>query len=209
MKEAPKLVDSVRFDSHGLVPAIVQDADTREVLMLAFMNRDSLSLTLEKGETYFFSRSRQEIWHKGETSGNLQAVRRIRLDCDFDALLIEVTPKGPACHKGTYSCFGVEPGLGGFLAHLYEIIEGRKEMRPEGSYTTYLFDSGLDKILKKVGEEASETIVAAKNSESRELVSETADLVYHLMVLLVERGIPLGDLTDELKQRHASKSDRS
>jgi phosphoribosyl-ATP pyrophosphohydrolase/phosphoribosyl-AMP cyclohydrolase len=200
------ILDSVKFDEQGLVPAIVQDASTREVLMLAYMNRESLGLTLERGDTYFYSRSRRELWHKGATSGNLQSVRRVRLDCDFDTVLIEVTPQGPACHKGTYSCFEVEPQLEGFLGYLYELIKKRKETRPDNSYTTYLFNSGLDKILKKFGEEATETIVASKNPDSRELIAEASDLLYHLMVLLVERGVSLDELRDELKNRHASKS---
>ena len=205
MIEGRDMIDRVKFDEHGLVPAIVQDVDTREVLMLAYMNRESLLLTLEKKETYFYSRSRGEIWHKGETSGSLQSVRSIRLDCDFDTILAQVAPHGPACHKGSYSCFEVQPQLEGFLGRLYRLIEDRKENRPEGSYTTYLFDSGLDKILKKVGEEATETIVAAKNQETTELVAEASDLLYHLMVLLVERGVSLDEVTRELQQRHASK----
>ncbi len=209
MTDRKKILESVQFDADGLVPAVVQDSATREILMVAYMNRESLGLTLDKGETYFYSRSRQEIWHKGATSGNLQSVQQVRLDCDSDTVLVEVTPAGPACHKGTYSCFGVEPQFEGFLGQLFELIEGRKESRPEGSYTTYLFDSGLDKILKKVGEEATETIVASKNQEPRELVSETSDLIYHLMVLLVERGVSLEDITRELKNRHASQSGRS
>ena len=204
-----EILDKIQFDTEGLVPAIVQDVGTREVLMMAYMNRESLELTLEKGETYFYSRSRQEIWHKGETSGNLQSVQQVRGDCDFDTLLIEVNPAGPACHKGTYSCFEVEPTIEGFLTKLYALIEERKEIRPEGSYTTYLFDSGLDKILKKVGEESAETIIAAKNQSSAELVSETSDMVYHLLVLLVERGVTLEEITRELESRHASKSGRS
>ena len=209
MTDRKEILESVQFDTEGLVPAVVQDSATREVLMVAYMNRESLELTLDKGETYFYSRSRQEIWHKGETSGNPQAVQQVHLDCDSDTVLVEVTPAGPACHKGTYSCFGVEPQFEGFLGQLFELIEGRKESRPEGSYTTYLFDSGLDKILKKVGEEATETIVASKNEGSRELVSETSDLIYHLMVLLVERGVSLEEITRELKNRHASQSGRS
>lgn len=204
-----EILERIQFDADGLVPAIVQDARTREVLMMAYMNRESLELTLEKGETYFYSRSRQEIWHKGETSGNLQSVQQVRGDCDFDTLLIEVTPAGPACHKGSYSCFEVEPTIEGFLRKLYALIEERKEARPEGSYTTYLFDSGLDKILKKFGEESTETIIAAKNQSSSELVSEASDMVYHLLVLLVERGVTLGEITRELESRHASKSGRS
>ena len=206
MTNKKKILGSVKFDAQGLVPAIVQDRATREVLMVAYMNRESLELTLDKGETYFYSRSRHEIWHKGETSGNLQSVVQIHLDCDFDTLLVEVTPAGPACHKGTYSCFDVEPQLEGFMRQLFELIGRRKVLRPVGSYTTYLFNSGLDKILKKVGEEATEIIVASKNPESGELVSETADLIYHLMVLLVERGVSLEEVTRELKNRHASQS---
>ncbi len=209
MTNKQKILDGVRFDAQGLVPAIVQDSATREVLMMAYMNRESLELTLEKGESYFYSRSRQELWHKGETSGNLQSVQKLHLDCDFDTLLVEVTPSGPACHEGTYSCFDVEPQFEGFMGQLFRLIQGRKELRPDGSYTTYLFDSGIDKILKKVGEEAAETIIAAKNPESAELVSEASDLIYHLMVLLVERGVSLEEVTRELKNRHASQSRRS
>ena len=204
-----EILEQIQFDRDGLVPAIVQDVRTREVLMMAYMNRESLELTLEKGETYFYSRSRREIWHKGETSGNLQSVQQVRGDCDFDTLLIEVEPAGPACHKGTYSCFEVEPTIEGFLRKLYALIEERKETRPEGSYTTYLFDSGLDKILKKLGEESAETIIAAKNQSSSELVSEASDMVYHLLVLLIERGVTLEEITRELERRHASKSGRS
>jgi phosphoribosyl-ATP pyrophosphohydrolase/phosphoribosyl-AMP cyclohydrolase len=204
-----EILEKIQFDTEGLVPAIVQDARTREVLMMAYMNRESLELTLEKEETYFYSRSRQEIWHKGETSGNLQSVQQVRGDCDFDTLLIEVNPAGPACHKGTYSCFEVEATIEGFLMKLYALIEERKEIRPEGSYTAYLFNSGLDKILKKVGEETAETIIAAKNESSSELVSEASDMVYHLLVLLVERGVTLEEIARELESRHASKFGRS
>ena len=200
------ILEKVQFDSQGLVPAIVQDAATREVLMMAYMNRESLERTLETGETYFYSRHRQELWHKGATSGNLQSVKQVRVDCDFDTLLIEVAPAGPACHRGTYSCFEVEPTIEGFLSKLYGLIEDRKEMRPEGSYTTYLFNSGIDKILKKVGEESAETIIAAKNESSAELVAEASDMIYHLLVLLVERGVALEDIARELESRHASKS---
>lgn len=208
-KSGQSLVDQVQFDAAGLVPAIVQDSQTREVLMLAYMNRESLARTLESGQTWFYSRSRGELWHKGDTSGSLQSVRKVRLDCDSDTLLVEVVPAGPACHQGTYSCFGVEPLLDGFLSKLSELIESRKESRPEGSYTTYLFDSGLDKILKKVGEEAAETIIAAKNASSEELVAEASDLLYHLLVLLVERGVSIGEVAGELRNRHAAGSERS
>ncbi len=206
MTTDPEILEKVQFDSQGLVPAIVQDAATREVLMMAYMNRESLERTLETGETYFYSRHRQELWHKGATSGNLQSVKKVRVDCDFDTLLIEVAPAGPACHRGTYSCFEVEPTIEGFLSKLYGLIEDRKEMRPEGSYTTYLFNSGIDKILKKVGEESAETIIAAKNESSAELVAEASDMIYHLLVLLVERGVALEDIARELESRHASKS---
>jgi phosphoribosyl-ATP pyrophosphohydrolase/phosphoribosyl-AMP cyclohydrolase len=200
------ILEKAKFSADGLIPAVVQDARTREVLTVAYMNREALRLTLEERETYFWSRSRQALWHKGETSGNSQKVLKVSLDCDNDTVLVEVEPAGPACHTGSYSCFGVEPGLESVLNELYSVIERRKEERPDGSYTTYLFNSGLDKILKKVGEEATETIVAAKNNDGR-LSSETADLLYHLLVLLVERGISLDEISRELKQRREGKKD--
>jgi phosphoribosyl-AMP cyclohydrolase / phosphoribosyl-ATP pyrophosphohydrolase len=196
-----EILENARFGTDGLIPAVVQDARTREVLTVAYMNREALQLTLERRETYLWSRSRQQLWHKGETSGNSQKVMKVSLDCDNDAVLVEVEPRGPACHTGAYLCFGVEPELEGVLRELYSVIEQRKEKRPDGSYTTYLFNSGLDKILKKVGEEATETIVAAKNSDSQRLVSETGDLFYHLLVLLVERGVTLDEISRELKER--------
>ena len=195
------VLEKAKFGADGLIPAVVQDARTREVLTVAYMNKEALQLTLERRETYFWSRSRNQLWHKGETSGNSQKVMNVGLDCDNDAVLVEVEPLGPACHKGSYSCFDVEPRLEGVLQELYEVIESRKELRPEGSYTTYLFNSGLDKILKKVGEEATETIVAAKNEDSGRLVAETSDLLYHLLVLLVERGITTDEVFRELKGR--------
>jgi phosphoribosyl-ATP pyrophosphohydrolase/phosphoribosyl-AMP cyclohydrolase len=195
------ILENAKFGADGLIPAVVQDARTREVLTVAYMNKEALQLTLERRETYLWSRSRQQLWHKGETSGNSQKVTKVSLDCDNDAVLVEVEPLGPACHTGAYSCFGVEPELEGVLQELYSVIEQRKEKRPDGSYTTYLFSSGLDKILKKVGEEATETIVAAKNSDSQRLVSETGDLLYHLLVLLVERGVTLDEVSRELKER--------
>src|SRR5438445_3961099 len=195
------ILEQAKFGADGLIPAIVQDARTREVLTVAYMNKEALQLTLERSETYFWSRSRQQLWHKGETSGNSQKVMKVSLDCDQDAVLVEVEPRGPACHTGSYSCFGVEPRIEGVLDELYTLIETRKETRPEGSYTTYLFNSGLDKILKKVGEEATETIVAAKNPDDGRLVSETSDLIYHLLVLLVERGVTLDEVRQELKER--------
>jgi phosphoribosyl-ATP pyrophosphohydrolase/phosphoribosyl-AMP cyclohydrolase len=198
------ILEKAKFGADGLIPAVVQDAHTREVLTVAYMNKEALQLTLERNETYFWSRSRQQLWHKGETSGNSQKVARVSLDCDDDAVLVEVEPRGPACHTGAYSCFGTEPEIEGVLQELYALIEQRKEQRPEGSYTTYLFNSGLDKILKKVGEEATETIVAAKNPDGGRLVSETGDLIYHLLVLLVERGVSLEEVLRELKTRRNS-----
>lgn len=203
MNDIDGILTKARFDSAGLIPAVIQDVRTREVLTVAFMNEEALRLTIERGETHFWSRSRKALWHKGETSGNFQKVRSVRLDCDADTVLVEVEPAGPACHTGSYSCFGVEAEIEGFLKQLYALIEQRKELRPEGSYTTYLFNSGLDKILKKVGEEATETIVAAKNVERDPLISETADLVYHLLVLLVERGVTLEEINQKLKERHS------
>lgn len=205
-------IDDVKFDERGLVPAVVQDAQTRDVLMLAYMNAESLRQTLDTGESWFWSRSRAELWHKGETSGNTQRVVDVVLDCDGDALVVRVEPAGPACHTGQTSCFhniiqaasGSQQragDLGEVLGGLYALIETRKRERPQGSYTTYLFDEGLDKILKKVGEESSETIIAAKNDDRSSLTKETCDLLYHLIVLLVERGVSLNDLRDELVQR--------
>jgi phosphoribosyl-ATP pyrophosphohydrolase/phosphoribosyl-AMP cyclohydrolase len=198
------ILETAKFGPDGLIPAIVQDARTREVLTVAYMNKEALQLTIENKETYFWSRSRGQLWHKGETSGNAQKVTRLNLDCDNDAVLVEVEPLGPACHTGSYSCFGVEPEIEGVLQELYAVIQERKEKRPEGSYTTYLFNSGLDKILKKVGEESTETIVAAKNPDSQRLVSEAGDLIYHLLVLLVERGVSLDEVSRELKERRAA-----
>jgi len=206
MKIDPK---SVHFDENGLVPAIVQDAHTREVLMLAYMNAESFGRTLETGQTWFWSRSRNELWHKGETSGNTQNVVTLTADCDSDAIIVLVDPAGPACHTGARSCFDLdlpESQPGGLLHELYEVIKSRKEQRPEGSYTTYLFDQGLDKILKKVGEESTETIIAAKNEDKKLLVAETADLLYHLLVLLVEREVNLDDVRNELAQRRKPES---
>ena len=196
--------EKVRFDPSGLVPAVVQDARTREVLTLAYMNRESLARTLETGETWFWSRSRNELWHKGATSGNTQRVVSLTADCDNDAILVLVEPAGPACHTGARSCFPIEredEHPGGLLHELYDLIQSRQEQRPEGSYTTYLFEKGLDKILKKVGEESAETIIAAKNEDPKQLVAETADLLYHLLVMLVARGIKLDDVREELAQR--------
>ena len=202
-------IEDVKFDERGLVPAIVQDARTRQVLTLAYMNAESLKQTLATQETWFWSRSRSSLWHKGETSGNTQRVVDVLLDCDGDALTVLVVPNGPACHTGATSCFpssetGSEStaGFSNFvLDDLYALVEMRKRERPAGSYTTYLFDEGLDKILKKIGEESAETIIAAKNDDSNALVKEISDLLYHLVVLLVERGLSLAEVRDELLRR--------
>jgi len=202
--------DDIRFDERGLIPAIVQDATTREVLTLAYMNRESLARTLETGQTWFWSRARNELWHKGETSGNTQQVVSLALDCDRDALIVLVTPAGPACHTGAVSCFDTgtqQQHLGPLLDQLYELIQSRERERPSGSYTTYLFEEGLDKILKKVGEESAETIIAAKNDDDARLTAEAADLVYHLLVLLVARGVSLTSLAQELGRRRKVQSE--
>ena len=190
--------DALEWGS-GLLPAIVQDADTLRVLMLGYMDRDALAASFERGFVTFYSRRRQALWTKGETSGNRLALVSVTRDCDGDALLVLARPAGPTCHTGTASCFPTAPGT--YLRKLDTRICQRLQERPEGSYTTYLFNSGLDKILKKVGEEATETIVAAKNDDSTRLVSETGDLIYHLLVLLVERGITLDEISRELKGR--------
>ncbi len=233
------LIQNLNFDQNGLITAVVQDDANDEVLMVAQMNAESLAKTLQTGETWFWSRTRQELWHKGATSGNTQQVVDIRLDCDGDALLVRVNPKGPACHTGERTCFfqgAQEPesptpekseeksesliervesplslvsvaamDLGILLQDLYKLIQERKDQRPEGSYTSYLFNSGLDKILKKVGEESAETIIAAKNADEgegrKELSAEISDLLYHLLVLMVEREVSLQDIQAELSDR--------
>ena len=201
------LIEKLKFDDKGLIPAIVTDADTGKVLTLAYMNKESLKISMEKGLTCFYSRSRQELWLKGETSGNYQHIVSITADCDFDALNVVVRKDGPACHTGTDSCFnttifeGEEPE--GFkLESLYALLKGRKENLPEGSYTTYLFQKGLDKILKKVGEECTEVIIGACKEDRAETVYEIADLAYHVMVLMVEMGISVDDIRNELASRH-------
>jgi phosphoribosyl-AMP cyclohydrolase / phosphoribosyl-ATP pyrophosphohydrolase len=197
-------IQSLKFDERGLIPAIVQDARTREVLTLAYMNAESLARTIETGQTWFWSRSRNELWHKGETSGNTQTVVAMHSDCDNDAIVVLVNPAGPACHTGARSCFGsteTREDLGLLLNDLYALLESRERERPEGSYTTYLFENGLDKILKKVGEESAETIIAAKNEDGARLTAEVADLVYHLLVLLVARGVSLDQVREELASR--------
>jgi phosphoribosyl-AMP cyclohydrolase / phosphoribosyl-ATP pyrophosphohydrolase len=201
----------IKFDERGLMPAIIQDARTREVLTLAYMNENSLRRTIETGETWFWSRSRAQLWHKGETSGHTQQVVSITLDCDRDALLVEVLPNGPACHTGDTSCFHdvikgnkIESSLAMTLFDLQTVIASRQQERPEGSYTAYLFNQGLDKILKKLGEECSETIIAAKNTDREALVREVSDLIYHLLVLLTERDITLEDVSAELGRRRST-----
>ena len=203
MNTADLKFDDLKFDERGLIPAIVQDANTREVLTLAYMNRESLERTIETRETWFWSRSRNELWHKGETSGNTQQVVDLVADCDNDAIVVLVKPAGPACHTGARSCFDVkqEEDLGGLLTQLYTLVESRERDRPEGSYTTYLFEQGLDKILKKVGEESAETIVAAKNDDPKPFVAEVSDLIYHVLVLLVARGVSLDQIREELVRR--------
>lgn len=208
--------DQLKFDDNGLIPAIVQDAASKKVLTLAYMNKESLEKSLETKETWFWSRSRQELWHKGATSGHTQRIVSIHYDCDGDALVVQVEPNGPACHNGTSSCFTgallEEAGTGeqaadtpadrfAILGELEQIIATREAERPEGSYTTYLFDKGVDKILKKVGEETAEVIIAAKNRDPHELSCEASDLLYHLLVLLREQKLPLDRVLAELERR--------
>lgn len=216
------LLAAVRWDAQGLAPAIVQDASSKDVLMMAYMNEESLKRTVASGETWFWSRSRSELWHKGATSGHLQRVRSLRYDCDGDTLLVLVDQTGPACHTGSYSCFYNEVKAGALageaggsgeakadrfamLAKLESVIAQRDAERPEGAYTTYLFEKGVDKILKKVGEETAEVIIAAKNRDNDELRCEASDLIFHLMVLLRERKLPLDDVLGELDRRHNKK----
>ena len=201
-------INDLKFNSHGLIPAIVIDDDSGEVLMLAYMNRESLQISLEKKLTCFWSRSRQELWLKGETSGNYQHIKEIKADCDRDTLLIYVKPDGPACHLGNYSCFvddllprESESHEKFTLCGLMDLIKGRKSEPVEGSYTSYLFAKGLDKILKKIGEESSEVIIAAKN-DKKEAIYEISDLIYHMLVLMAEMNIDIKDILRELASRH-------
>lgn len=202
------MIDDVKFDEKGLIPAVVQDATSKEVLMVAYMNKEALQKSLETKQTWFYSRSRQELWHKGATSGNKQDIVEIRYDCDKDTLLVLVQPQGPACHKGSYSCFqraDAKQGRSDRFAIIHElesVIAKREAEMPEGAYTTYLFEKGIDKILKKVGEEASEVIIAAKNRSHDELKWEVADLIYHLLVLLREQKLPLDAVLEVLEERH-------
>ena len=200
-------IDELKFDEKGLIPTIVVDAISKKVLTLAYMNRESLKISMEKGLTCFWSRSRQELWLKGETSGNYQHIVSITADCDKDALVVMVEPDGPACHLGTTSCFEnpvwESEELHEFsLEGLMTLIEGRKTEKKEGSYTTYLFEKGIDKILKKVGEESTEVIIAGKADDKKETIYEIADLAYHVMVLMIQMGISLEDIHKELASRH-------
>jgi phosphoribosyl-ATP pyrophosphohydrolase/phosphoribosyl-AMP cyclohydrolase len=204
-------LEELKFDENGLIPAVVQDARTHRVLTLAYMNRESLAVTLREGRTCFYSRSRRTLWRKGETSGNVQRVVRVTADCDGDALLVEVEPAGPACHTGEESCFfrplEGAPDSGAAEARfsldgLYELLLGRKAERPAGSYTTYLFDKGREKILKKVGEECTEVIIGAMKDSREETVFEVADLTYHVLVLLAEMGVTPDEVRAELARRH-------
>jgi phosphoribosyl-AMP cyclohydrolase / phosphoribosyl-ATP pyrophosphohydrolase len=203
-------IDELKFDATGLVPVVTQDFSTGEVLMVAYADREALRRTLETGEAHFWSRSRRELWHKGATSGHVQKLVEVRVDCDSDAVVYRVAPSGPACHTGEPSCFfrkvrgdvlEAAPAGGQILARLERIIAQRDDERPEGSYTTYLFTNGIDKILKKLGEEATETVIAAKNADMDELRRETADLLFHLLVLLRDRRLPLDAVWAELEAR--------
>ena len=195
----------LKFDANGLIPAIIQDHYTKKVLMLAYMNAESLEITIKEGKTCFFSRSRQQLWRKGETSGNFQRVVSIRTDCDKDTLLIDVIKEGPACHTGSETCFfnEIAEGEEAFSYEgLYDMLVGRKVNKKEGSYTTYLFEKGIDKILKKVGEECTEVIIGAKGGDKAETVYEIADLIYHVTVMMIEMGISIDEVTAELAKRH-------
>ena len=200
-------INNLKFDEKGLIPAVVVDAVTKKVLTVAYMNEESLKISMEEGRTCFWSRSRQELWRKGETSGNVQKIVSITADCDGDALTVVVEKEGPACHLGTDSCFNTpvyqSEDLHEFsLASLMKLIEGRKTEKKEGSYTTYLFEKGIDKILKKVGEECTEVIIAGKANDKAETIYEISDLCYHVMVMMVEMGISLEDIHRELASRH-------
>lgn len=199
--------DELKFDEKGLIPAVVVDAVTKEVLTLAYMNRESLQISMAEGRTCFWSRSRQELWRKGETSGHVQHIVSITADCDRDALVIVVEKDGPACHLGTESCFAYPVWQSADRAQftlegLYRLLQERNQTRPEGSYTTYLFEKGIDKILKKVGEECTEVIIAGKADDKKETIYELADLAYHAMVLMVQMGISVADVHRELASRH-------
>lgn len=200
-------LNQLKFDSNGLIPAVVQDFYSKKVLTVAYMNRESLEITLREKTTCFWSRSRQELWRKGATSGNVQHVVSIKADCDYDALVVEVIKDGPACHLGTDSCFNTllfedETVQQFSLEALYGLLEGRNRTRPEGSYTTYLFEKGKEKILKKVGEECTEVVIGAMKGSKEETIYEISDLCYHVLVLMVESGITLEEIKAELASRH-------
>lgn len=206
-------IENLKYDENGLIPAVTQDYKTGEVLMLAYMNKESLKLTVDTKKVHYFSRSRQKLWLKGETSGNFQILKSISYDCDADTILLKIEQKGPACHTGSRSCFFNTPvndsdnceksdqSFESVMQELYNVVVDRKNNPKEGSYTNYLFDKGLDKILKKVGEETAEVIIAAKNRSKDEIRYETADLLYHLVVLMVESGMNFEGIFDELKDR--------
>lgn len=200
-------IEQLKFDDNGLIPAVVTDFYTKKVLTVAYMNKESLDISMREGKTCFYSRSRKQLWRKGETSGNFQHIVSIKADCDRDALTVEVIKDGPACHLGTDSCFNDyvyrSDELPEFsLSELYELINNRKTEKKEGSYTNYLFESGIDKILKKVGEESSEVLIAGKGGDKEEIIFEISDLIYHLLVLMSANGITPCDIADELKNRH-------
>ena len=200
-------IEDLKFDEKGLIPAVVVDTYSKKVLTVAYMNKESLQISMDEGRTCFWSRSRQELWRKGDTSGNVQHIVSITADCDRDAVTVEVVKEGPACHLGTESCFSdlvyVNPAYNQFsMDNQFEMLEGRKANMPEGSYTTYLFEKGIDKILKKIGEECTEVIIASKAEDRAETIYEIADLAYHVMVMMVEQGISLEDVRKELASRH-------
>ncbi|ALS74551.1 bifunctional phosphoribosyl-AMP cyclohydrolase/phosphoribosyl-ATP pyrophosphatase [Planococcus rifietoensis] len=205
---------NVKYDENGLVPVILQDATTKQVLTLAYANEEAVTRTIDTKETWLYSRSRQELWNKGATSGNTQRIQSVQIDCDGDSLIYEVIPNGPACHTGEASCF--HETLAGertasasdMITELSALIKQRETDMPEGAYTTYLFEEGVDKICKKVGEEAAEVIIAAKNRDARELATESADLLYHLLVLLQEQKVDFKEVTGVLEERHAAKKDK-
>jgi phosphoribosyl-ATP pyrophosphohydrolase/phosphoribosyl-AMP cyclohydrolase len=219
MDATPVNVDALAWDERGLIPAVVQDARTREVLTVAYMNRESLLRTLESGETWFWSRSRQALWHKGETSGHLQHVVGLGADCDKDALVVRVDPEGPACHTGARTCFHVplegaaaldgKETLGAALDAVQEVVRRRKAELPEGSYTTYLFKAGVNKVLKKVGEEATEVVIAAKEADDDALAGEVADLLFHVSVLMAARGLAPEQVAAKLVERRKPEAPRA
>ena len=202
----------IQYDQNGLIPVIIQNAETKEVLTLAYANEEAVQKTMDTNETWLYSRSRSELWNKGATSGNTQKVTAVRLDCDGDSLIYEVVPNGPACHTGKDSCFFEtihgerDDSPADMFAQLTSLIKAREEEMPEGAYTTYLFEEGVDKICKKIGEEAAEVIIAAKNRDAEELAMETADLFYHTLVLLQEQKVDFSQVVNVLKDRHATKT---